>query len=274
MTFTRGLIGLVAAAVALALLLVGEAVVAARGAGDEVFRNPSREPMRFGRGPRLVYAVLGDSTGAGQGAPYERGIAVGTARGLARGRAVELSNLSVSGATTAEVLRDQAAAAARLRADVVLVAAGANDVTHLTRPRRLRASLRALVDRLRAARCDTRIVLTASPEMGVVPRFAEPLRSVAGLATRRVNRVFFRVARERAVTVAPIAREAGPPFERDPSLFAPDRFHPDARGYAVWVPVLERALAEARRQPSRCPGGEERRRVGLRRHGARAMMAV
>jgi lysophospholipase L1-like esterase len=167
----RGLAaGLSAGSGALALLLLVEAWIARAGMRP-CFVDPSREVVVQG-GPRLVYAVLGDSTGAGQGAPYQQGIAMATARHLARTHTVELTNLSASGATLVEVLRDQAGPAGRLRADLVLVALGANEVTHLTRRPRLRARLVILVERLLEARSDTRIVLTGAPDMGAVPRFA------------------------------------------------------------------------------------------------------
>ena len=82
-------------AVLLALVgvLVVEALLAARGP-REAFTGPPRAPRAFGEGgPRITYVVLGDSTGAGQGAPYTKGIAVGTARHLARARRVTLLSL-------------------------------------------------------------------------------------------------------------------------------------------------------------------------------------
>jgi hypothetical protein len=90
--------GAALAVLALLALLVAEALLARRG---EIapFENPSRAPTRYGdAGPALTYVVLGDSTGAGQGAPPADGIAPATARHLARSRRVTLVNRSVSGA--------------------------------------------------------------------------------------------------------------------------------------------------------------------------------
>jgi lysophospholipase L1-like esterase len=202
-----------------------------------------------------VYVVVGDSTGAGQGAPYEAGIAVQTARRLARTRSVRLVNLSVSGARTADVARFQARQAARLRPDLVLVAVGANDVIHLARRAKVRDSLDELIGALRSSRCDARVVLTGVPAMGAVPRFAPPLRWLAELAARRMNATWAEVARARGATLAPLARETAPLLRRDPTLFAEDGFHPDARGYAVWLPVLHRAIEDALARPAKgCSG--------------------
>ena len=53
---------------------------------------------------------------------------------------------------------------------------------------------------------------------------------------------------------APIAERTGPSFRKDRTLFAADRFHPNARGYALWIAVINDALdAAIARQPGPCP---------------------
>lgn len=241
----RLLAGALSACVAFVALLAAEALIARRGA-DEPFTNPSPDPMELGdSGPRLTYVVLGDSTGAGRGAPYPEGIAMGTARHLARRRRVRLINRAQSGAKLADVVRDQLEPAAGARPDVVLLSAGANDVTGLTSGGSVKASVERIAVRLRAVNPEVRIVLTGAPDMGTTPRVAQPLRWVAGRRTRQLNRAFAEVAAARRLTLAPIAERTGPRFAADPSLFAADRFHPDARGYATWIPVLDAALDAA-----------------------------
>lgn len=228
-------------------LLFVEALLALRGP-DDPFVNPSREPMRFGGAgrPELTFAVLGDSTGAGQGAPYEAGIAVACARLLAAGeRRVTLVNRSVSGAKLADLRRDQLEPAAALRPDVVLIAAGANDVTGFTTPGSVRDELEQIVRRLRAASPAVRIVVTGSPDIGSSPRLAQPLRAVAGLRARQVNVAVRDVVAREGLAFAPIAERTGPLFKRDRSLFSGDRYHPNARGYATWRRPLAEALAAA-----------------------------
>jgi len=240
----RWLLGIV---VALLVLLAIEALIAIATVPDDDYRAPSAAPREFGpRGaPPLRFAVLGDSTGAGRGAPYEQGIAVGAARHLSESRRVTLTNLAVSGARLGDVRRDQLPEAARLRPDVVLVSAGANDVTGLTRLGSVRDHMTTIAKRLRSARCDVAIVITAAPDIGSPPRLAQPLRMVAGLNTRRLNRAFDEVVREQRLVLAPIAKRTGRRFRADRSLFAADGFHPSAAGYAVWMPVIEAALDRA-----------------------------
>jgi lysophospholipase L1-like esterase len=206
----------------------------------------SRAPVQFGEsGENLVYVVLGDSTAAGIGGNYDRGIAVTTARELARRYRVTMTNLSVSGAQLRDVRQKQLATAESLRPDVVLLSAGANDVTHLTPIGSMRRDLREIVRRLQAVNPDVRIVLTGSPDMGAPPRIPRLLRGLASHRTKLANRMFEREVAEQHLTFAPIARITGPLFRADPSLFADDRFHPNDRGYATWFPALNQALAEA-----------------------------
>ena len=196
-------------------------------------------------GPVIRYVVLGDSTGAGVGGDYERGIAVATARALAAGRRVELMNLSVSGARASDVLRDQLPTAERLKPDLVLLTVTANDVTHLTPLRSIRNSIRSTVSRLRAANPEVAIVVTGSPDMGSPPRIPKLLRPVAAWRTRNINSMMESLAAEENLIFAPIAAETGPLFRKDSTLFAADRFHPNERGYETWIPVLNLALAKA-----------------------------
>lgn len=198
-------------------------------------------------GPMLTYVVLGDSTAAGVGGTYESGIAVSTARELATRNTVVMTNFGVSSARMRDVRECQVEAAARLRPDVVLLSAGANDVTHLTPVPSMRQDLRAIVQVLAAANPNVRIVTTGSPDMGSPPRIPWLLRGIATRRTKQVNRMFREESARHQLEFAPIADATGPLFRRDRSLFASDRFHPNDRGYATWVPVLNEALARASR---------------------------
>ena len=241
---------LVVAAVLLAgpLLLVGEAVWALQGSDGVPFTPPQATAQRVGggEGDVLRLAVLGDSTAVGQGAPYRDGIAVGAAEHLARRGPVDLLNVGRSGAQWEDVRARQAERAARFAPDVALIAAGANDVTHLTSAGTVTDHLRSTVATLRAASPDVVIVLTGSPGMGVVPRFAQPLRWVAGQRTRQLNEAISRTAGELGLSLAPIAERTSDQFAADRRLFAADDFHPSARGYATWRPVIAEALDRAR----------------------------
>jgi lysophospholipase L1-like esterase len=244
----RVLLGVALAVAAFVVLLVIEAVVARVTVPDDGYVAPPAGPREFGdaEATPLSFVVLGDSTGAGRGADYDAGIAVGAARALAEGgRRVTLVNLAVSGATLADVRAEQLDAAMRAGPDLVLVSAGANDVTGLRRTGSIRADLEAITDGLREERPGVPIVVTGSPDVGSAPRFAQPLRAIAGWRAGQVNEMVEEVVRGRDLVLAPIAERTGPVFRRDRSLFAEDGYHPSAAGYDVWMPVLREALASA-----------------------------
>lgn len=207
-----------------------------------------------GSGKPLTYVILGDSTAAGQGASEGKGIGPATAQFLAQDHAVSWYNFAVSGARAEDVATSQLEQAIRIKADIVLISVGSNDVTHLTSPRAIHTSMTTVIDGLLAANCNTRIVLTGSAAMGSVPRIPQPLRWLAGQRANQLNNgVFTQLIHDRELTFAPVAEKTGPTFLKDRSLFAADNFHPNDAGYDVWTPVLTDALKEALRlQPSHC----------------------
>lgn len=214
--------------------------------GSERSAASSRPPITFGAaGAALHYVVLGDSTAAGVGGDYENGIAISTARKLGEKRRITMTNLAVSGARMRDVREQQLPVAVSLRPGLVLLSAGANDVTHLTSIGSMRDDLRVIVEALREANSEVKIVITGSPDMGSPPRIPRFLRSFASWRTKRVNRMFVAEAESLELVFAPIAEVTGPIFRRDRSLFADDRFHPNNRGYETWITLLNEVFVKA-----------------------------
>jgi len=234
------------------------------GAGQQEARTPLRAPSAprmFGTGGEtLHYLVLGDSTAVAEGGSYEQGIAVetaghlsGGAGGARGGRGVELTNVGVSGARVHDVLTEQLPRADLAHADVVLLDVGANDVTHLTRSGAVARDFERIVKTLLQANCKMKIVVTGSPDMSTPPRIPRLLRGLAGVRSRAINRIAKDLVKRHELTFAPIAERTGPLFARDRTLFSADRFHPNDRGYALWITVLNEALDQAQAiQPSHC----------------------
>ncbi|MGH2736506.1 MAG: SGNH/GDSL hydrolase family protein [Actinomycetota bacterium] len=199
-------------------------------------------------GTPLRFAVLGDSTAAGVGA----GTAANAyptllAERLADdGFRVKLTALGVSGARVADLEQGQVARAQEARPDLVFVAIGANDVTHLTPLDDVEAGIRRALEKLRSS--GAVVVVAGAPDMRA-PAFLEPLRSLAGWRGRRVAATIEIVAEELGVASVPLAAETGHLFASDPERYhSADDFHPSASGYRLWAdaiyPVLSRALKD------------------------------
>lgn len=207
-----------------------------------------RGPQQLGEGRKLTYVVMGDSTAIAQGAPYKDGYAVASAKHLAAAHAVTFVNVGVSGAVANDVAGPQLTEALRYKPDIVLIAVGANDVTHFTSGSAVEQAMQQTIDGLRQANPAVKIIVTGSPAMDTVPRFPWAAQRIALWRVHSVNAVFERLVAKNHLVFAPIATETRAAFKADPTLFAQDKFHPNARGYALWTPVITRALDEAVRQ--------------------------
>ena len=197
-----------------------------------------------GGGPPLRVLWLGDSTAAGVGVDQPDD-ALPDVVASALGRPVDLEVRAVSGARIGDVLDDQAPSTTGLEADVVFVSVGANDVTHLTSRDDFGDRYRSLLRQLRAG---SAVVLLGVPDMGAIPRLAQPLRAVAGFRGRELDEVVRDVAAEAGATYVPIAAATGPAFRGEPEqLFAADEYHPSAAGYRLWADAVLAAVGDLAR---------------------------
>ena len=182
--------------------------------------------------PGPLWAVLGDSTAQGLGAPTPDGGYVGQVLGALRERSAlpwRVLNLSVSGSVIRDVLRRQLAALP-VEPDLVTCGIGVNDILY-TPPGRLFSDLRALV----GAVPDGTVLLdlpVPARMWGVVGRVGVPY-------VTRINRVLHEAAAERGLRVARVSDHFTPPWV---GKFASDCFHPSQDGYRDWTRALLAAL--------------------------------
>ena len=237
-----------AAALPLALLglagvLAAEVVLARRGPMLDGSPLDLDGRVGAGGGTPLRAVWLGDSTAAGVGVT-DGADALPTVVAARLGRPVDVTVLAVSGERLGGAVADQLPAVAALDADVAFVSIGANDVTHLTSREDFGRGYRDLLAGLPR---DLEVVLLGIPDMGAVPRLAQPLRAIAGFRGRELDEVVREVARETGATYVPIARQTGPAFRDEPARhFAADEYHPSAAGYRLWADAVLDALAARR----------------------------
>jgi lysophospholipase L1-like esterase len=242
-----------------AALVVGTAVVLA--VEIQLARSGARLPHlelvidRSGSGRRVVW--LGDSTAAGVGASTAAGALPsqvadrfaatgGTPDGPAPKAPLDfgdsLLDLAVSGARVADVLADQVPKVTDIRPDLILISVGANDTIHLTSRRTFRHTYEKVV---RALPPGVPVVLLGVPDMGAIPRFAQPLRAVSGWRGRSLDGEVRRVAAATGAAYVDIAGPTGPPFRRHPGrYFAADDFHPSDAGYGLWADAVVKVLRQ------------------------------
>ena len=204
-----------------------------------------RQVQTVGEGDPLRYAVMGDSTSISQGSKYADGFAAHSASHLAKKFAVTWVNTGISGATTEDVRDDQLQQAVAFQPDIVLLAVGGNDATHFIGGAAIKAAVQDIIDALRTANPDVQIIVTASPAMDSVTRFPIGSKQVMALRTKQVNAAFADLIKDNNLVHAPIAEKTRDAFIADPTLTAADQFHPNKRGYALWIPVINAAIDTA-----------------------------
>ncbi|HEV7861632.1 MAG TPA: SGNH/GDSL hydrolase family protein [Acidimicrobiia bacterium] len=220
-----------------AIVLVVEIQLARMGG-----RLPAVEVVldRPGAGRRIVW--LGDSTAAGVGASSSPGALPSQVEDGLGSPDASLAVLAVSGSRAADVLREQVPKVAALRPDLLLISVGANDAVHLTGRGSFRHTYEELV---RALPPGVPVVLLGVPDMGAIPRFAQPLRALSGWRGRNLDTEVRRVAAATGAVYADIAGPTGPSFRRHPGrYFAADDFHPSDAGYGLWADAVLRVLRQ------------------------------
>jgi lysophospholipase L1-like esterase len=229
----RGGLVVAAAVVGAAAVMAVEIQLARAGT-----RLPDLELVldRPGEGRPVVW--LGDSTAAGVGASTPSGaLPSQVADGLA---GAGVSVLAASGARVADVLDVQVPKVAELEPDLILISVGANDTIHLTGRGAFRHTYEKVV---RALPGGVPVVLLGVPDMGAIPRFAQPLRAVSGWRGRNLDAEVRWVAARTGAIYADIAGPTGPPFRRHPDrYFAADDFHPSDAGYGLWADAVMSVL--------------------------------
>jgi lysophospholipase L1-like esterase len=188
---------------------------------------------------------MGDSTAISQGSQYNDGFAVASINHLAKKFQVTSTNTGTSGATVTDVLANQIPTVTDIHPTIVLLSIGANDATHFTKGTVIRDTMQRIIDALKQSNHDVAIIITGSPAMDSVTRFPIGSKQLMGLRTRRLNAIFDELARKNDLIFAPIAEKTRDAFIADPTLTASDQFHPNKRGYALWIPVINAALDAA-----------------------------
>lgn len=231
--------------IGLAIVAFGLELLYIKFSGEVVPAPTIPKQMTIGEGKQFRYVVMGDSTAVSQGSDYNDGYAVASARHLSQKYKVSMLNVGISGATSETVLAKQLDEARKFSPDMVLLAVGANDATKFTSDATIITSLQKIIDGLRQANPEVKIVLTGSPAMDSVSRFPFASKWIMNFRTKRVNAAITSVIEKNSLTFAPIAKETRQAFLNDPTLTAPDNFHPNARGYSLWITVINQAIDNA-----------------------------
>lgn len=205
---------------------------------DGVYGSFPGEPMSF--------VVLGDSAAGGLGVhdpDHTPGALI--AAGLARiaERPVRLSSFAQVGGQSADLAR-QVEQALVERPDAALIIIGGNDVTHQVRASISVRLLDEAVRGLRATGCA--VVVGTCPDLGTIEPIPQPLRWLVRRASRQLAAAQTIAAVEAGARTVSVGSILGAEFRAAPGdMFAADRFHPSAAGYAAAAAAMLPSLAIA-----------------------------
>ncbi|GLW74561.1 lipase [Kitasatospora phosalacinea] len=240
--------------VGLAGVLLTESRMAIRAIGV-LEGDPPRADGLYGEGfadpadrrRPLVLAFLGDSTAAGLGvqrAQETPGALLASGLASVAERRVQLVNVAKSGARSSDLARQLALVSALPhRPDVAVVMIGANDVTRHAPAARSVRELGEAVGALVSAGCH--VVVGTCPDLGTIKPVRPPLRWVARRLSRQLAAAQTIAVVEAGGRTVSLGSLLGPEFATRPELFAADRYHPSAQGYATASMALLPSLCAA-----------------------------
>lgn len=199
----------------------------------------------------LHLMMFGDSTAAGYGCSTADEVPGALlARGLATesGKSLRLSTKALVGATS-EGLSGQVDAmfVAGPPPDAAVIMIGANDVTSLHGIGPAARRLGAAVRRLRAS--GAVVIVGTCPDFGAAIAIPQPLRWAARTRSLRLAHAQVAAVTNAGGVPVSLANLLVTKFRRAPELlFAEDRYHPSAAGYALAAHLLLPALCTTLRE--------------------------
>ncbi len=223
-------------------LLGSLAALAACGRSGTTHAGTTQPP---GRPVHIV--ALGDSLALGTGASAPRNGFIFRAflDVLARRPNSRIDSYAIGGSTVADVLRLQVPRLAGVRADVVIVCVGGNDVVRHVDAARFAATYTRLLARVRALQPHAAIVCCGVPDVGMSPLFTGfEAAAVAQLA--RADDAAVRTSAHRFgaafVDLFAVTVHAHGDVGR---FLSEDRFHPSDAGYRMLAAALSPVLLRA-----------------------------
>jgi lysophospholipase L1-like esterase len=196
------------------------------------------------KGP-IIYVALGDSTGAGVGAREGGYVARLFNRLVERRPGSKLSNLCVSGATTADLLRGQLARGVALNPDLVTVGIGINDIGHGLTLEQFSKNYEEIISTLKQ-KTHAQIVVTNIPDISTAPRIPGPMRSEYQRQIVQFSERLGEIASRHGVTVFDVHTITKAELPSHPEYFSADGFHPSDKGYELWAssmwPTVEEVI--------------------------------
>jgi len=190
----------------------------------------------------IHYLALGDSTGVGVGARNGGYVARLFRRISGQRPGSRLTNLCVSGATTAAVLNSQLDQAVDASADLITLGIGINDIGHGLTVEEFGQNYEAILSGLKS---NTRasIVVTNIPDISTAPQIPAFARRRYHQLILDFNQRLEEIALRHQVILFDVYKITHQELPAHPEYFSSDGFHPSDEGYELWAEQMWPAMA-------------------------------
>jgi acyl-CoA thioesterase I len=222
----------------LALLFLLVFCAASCAQSDSSLKEKMTNMGKEKEGAAVLYTALGDSTGVGVGAREGGGYVARLFERIKREQPLSrLTNLCVSGATTADVLREQVNQALTTRPTLVTLGIGINDIGHGINVAQFARNYEEIIKKLRAETKAT-IVVTNIPDISFAPVVPAYARDSTRRSVQLFNEKVHAIAEQYELHVVDIYTETHRVIPAHPEFFSEDGFHPSEEGYEYWAQTM------------------------------------
>jgi acyl-CoA thioesterase I len=197
--------------------------------------------LEGGRGDKKIkYVSLGDSLTYGVGVKsHNETFPYLIAEGLLDNyQGVEVYNLGVPGARTADLLNHQTGQALSLNPDLVTILIGINDVHNVTNIDDFEKDLKEVVQKLKTNK-NLKIVVINIPYLGSNDLIKFPFDIYFHNKISNFNRAIYKVAESEKATYIDLFNALSSEPIQEKSYYSEDGFHPNTEGYKIWGGILK-----------------------------------
>ncbi|MDQ1558855.1 MAG: acyl-CoA thioesterase [Pyrinomonadaceae bacterium] len=189
------------------------------------------------RASKLLYVVVGDSTGIGLGARDGGGYVERLFARIKQKRPDStLTNLSAAGATTADALARQLPRLDGTRATLVTVCIGVNDLMQGREAKEFAADYETLVAKLKQP--GRLLVLANLPDVTAAPALKDVADESLRLRLGQFNKAIEEIAARHQVPLVDLYKLNGETLRSRPEFFSTDGLHPSELGYTRWAEAM------------------------------------
>lgn len=183
------------------------------------------------------YVALGDSLTAGVGVEeVDKTLPYLIAKKIVKNSPVELVNLGIPGARTADVFDFELEKAVKENPDIITLFVGVNDIHGFVLDALFKKNYENIVSKL-TKKTKAKIIILNIPHIGTSRVLLPPYDFVYNLRIQRFNNIIKDLATQKNIQYVDIYSFTKNKFESN-NFYSRDEFHPNDKGYKLWSDLV------------------------------------